>query len=200
MDFSLTDSFTAGHSGNSLAGQLLVAAPSMTDPAFAQTVVYLCVHSPEAGAMGLVVNRRLPHPSFDDLLLQLNITPAPPEREIGLCAGGPVDTTRGFVLHSPDWEAADSIPVDDNASLTSSLDVLRDIAAGEGPRQAILALGHARWGAGQLEEEITRHSAWLVAPPDEKIIFGTAQAEKWRLALSSLRVDPLRLASGAGHA
>lgn len=200
MPISPTDTLAESWTGSSLAGQLLVAMPSLADSGFAQSVIYMCVHSPEEGAMGFVVNRRLPQPAFDDLLLQLDIAPVPPKRRIGLCAGGPVESARGFVLHSSDWNGDGSLKVDGGTSLTASLDILKDIASGSGPRDALLALGHASWGAGQLEEEIGRHSAWLVAPATREIVFGTDHTNKWRRALAGINIDPLRLSSVGGTA
>ncbi len=194
LDTALDPSITA-----SLTGQLLIAMPSLTDRNFAQTVIFLCAHSPDDGAMGLVVNRRLPEPGFDDLLTQLEILPTPPRRRIALCSGGPMDSARGFVLHSSDWSGDGSLTVDDDIVLTASLDVLREIADGSGPRQALLALGHATWGPGQLESEI-RQNAWLSAPANEAILFGADHDRKWRRALAVLGVDPLRLVGEAGNA
>lgn len=183
----------------SLTGHLLIAMPSLQDRTFSQTVIFLCAHSVEDGAMGLVVNRRLTEPGFDDLLAQLEIAPAPPRRRVALCIGGPVESSRGFVLHSSDWSGDGSLTVDDGIVLTASLDVLREIAEGHGPRQALLALGHAAWGPGQLESEI-RQNAWLPAPANEAIVFGTDHDRKWRRAFADLGVDPLRLVGEVGNA
>jgi len=181
-----------------LTGRLLIAMPAMTDPRFAQTVVFVCAHTPE-GAMGIVVNRPLEEPSFDDLLRQLKIEPVPPARRIRLCAGGPVDYGRGFVLHTADWTGENSLQVDDVHALTASLDVLKAIAEGNGPRQGFLALGYAGWGAGQLEREL-QENAWLSAPADEALVFDADHATKWRRALAKLGIDPLWLSSAAGRA
>ncbi len=183
----------------SLTGHLLIAMPSLTDRNFAQTVIFLCAHSPQDGAMGLVVNRRLAEPGFDDLLAQLEIEPAPPRRRIALCSGGPMESSRGFVLHSSDWSGDGSLTVDDGIVLTASLDVLREIADGQGPSKALLALGHASWGPGQLESEI-RENAWLPSASSDAIVFGTDHDRKWRRAMAVLGVDPLRLVDGVGHA
>ena len=183
----------------SLTGQLLIAMPSLTDRSFAQTVIFLCAHSLKDGAMGLVVNRRLAEPGFDDLLVQLEIAPAPPRRRIALCACGPMEGSRGFVLHSSDWSGDGSLTVDDDIVLTASLDVLREIADGQGPKQALLALGHAAWGPGQLESEI-RRNAWLSVAADAAIVFGGDHDRKWRRALATLGVDPLRLVGDVGNA
>ena len=181
-----------------LTGQLLIAMPAMADPRFAQSVIYLCAHT-EEGAMGLVLNRPLAKPSFDELLRQLEIAPVPPARRIRLCAGGPVDNARGFVLHTADWTGEGSLRVNDRLALTASLDVLAAIAGGGGPRQGLLALGYAGWGPGQLDAEI-QQNAWLTVAADERVVFDARTDSKWREALASLHIDPLALSAAAGHA
>lgn len=181
-----------------LTGQLLIAMPEMGDPRFAQAVIYVCAHTLE-GAMGLVLNRPIQRPSFDDLLRQLEVAPTPPARRIQLCAGGPVDNARGFVLHTTDWTGEGSLRVNDSLALTASLDVLKAIAEGGGPREGLLALGYAGWGPGQLDAEI-HQNAWLSVPADEAILFGGDYDTKWRRALGKLNIDPLLLSGAAGHA
>jgi putative transcriptional regulator len=183
-----------------MTGSLLVASPALADSTFAQSVIYLCAHSAADGAMGLVVNRRLSQPGLNDVMMQLGIEPAPPRRHIGLCSGGPLEGSRGFVLHSSDWSGDGSLSVDRTITLTASLDVLREIADGAGPRHAMLALGHAAWEPGQLEEEILRHNAWYVAPASEAIVFGTDHSVKWSRALAAIDLDAARLSSTVGHA
>lgn len=181
-----------------LTGQLLIAMPSLTGPPFAGSVIYLCAHNAE-GAMGLVINQPLRRPSMDDLLRQLDITPSPPARHFPLCFGGPVDGARGFVLHSADWTGSSSLRVAGDVSLTASLDVLQAMAEGGGPREGLLALGYAGWGAGQLDDEIAAN-AWLSLPATPDILFGPDPEGKWRRALATLRIDPLLLSPAAGHA
>jgi putative transcriptional regulator len=181
-----------------LIGQLLVAMPTLTDPRFAQSVIYVCAHTPD-GAMGLVINRPLAKPSFDELLVQLEIAPVPPARRIRLCVGGPVDNARGFVLHTSDWTGEGSLRVNDELALTASLDVLKVIAEGGGPRAGFLALGYAGWGPGQLDAEF-QQNAWLSVPADEGLVFGDDHDTKWRRALALLHIDPLLLSGAAGHA
>src|SRR5215469_2666139 len=181
-----------------LTGQLLIAMPTMEDPRFAQSVIYLCAHTPE-GAMGLVLNRPLQRPKFDDLLRQLEVAPVPPARRIRLCSGGPLDNARGFVLHTTDWTGEGSLRVNDEVALTASLDVLKAIAEGNGPREGLLALGYAGWGPGQLDAEI-QQNAWLSVPADETIVFDDDSNTKWRRALGKLNIDPLLLSGAAGHA
>ncbi|MCS6922611.1 MAG: YqgE/AlgH family protein [Elioraea sp.] len=181
-----------------LTGQVLIAMPGMRDPRFAQTVVYLCAHSAE-GAMGLIINKPLTGLTFEGLLKQLGIEPVPPSRTIRMHAGGPVETGRGFVLHTTDWIQEGSLRVDEAFALTASIDVLKEIARGGGPRQGFLALGYAGWGPGQLDDEIAQN-AWLSAPADEALLFGADLGAKWREALARLKVDPLLLSGSAGRA
>jgi putative transcriptional regulator len=181
-----------------LTGQLLIAMPAMSDPRFTLSVIYVCAHTPE-GAMGLVVNRPIVKPSFDELLKQLDVAPAPPARRLRLCAGGPVDNARGFVLHTTDWTGEGSLRVNEGLALTASLDVLKAIAEGGGPREGLLALGYAGWGPGQLDNEIHKN-AWLSVPADEMLVFDEEHDTKWRRALGKLNIDPLLLSEAAGHA
>jgi putative transcriptional regulator len=172
--------------------------PAMADPRFAQSVIYVCAHT-EEGAMGIVVNRPLAKPSFEELLRQLDVEPTPPARQIRLYAGGPVDRARGFVLHTADWTGDGSLKVTDDLALTASLDVLKAIAEGGGPREGILALGYAGWGPGQLDAEI-QQNAWLSIQADEMMVFDDEHDTKWRRAFAKLKIDPLQLSGNAGHA
>jgi len=181
-----------------LTGQLLIAMPTLADPRLSQGVIYMCAHTGD-GAMGILLNRPLAQPSFDDLLRQLQIEPLPPARRIRLCVGGPVDNARGFVLHTADWTGEGSLVVDERLALTASLDVLKAIATGGGPRKGLLALGYVGWGPRQLDDEIQRN-AWLSGPADEALLFDTAHETKWRRALAKLRIDPALLSGVAGHA
>jgi putative transcriptional regulator len=193
-------------SGAYLDGQFLVAMPGMTDDRFAGTVVYLCAHSAD-GAMGIIVNRPAPHIDFPELLVQLNIIGEeqairlPPRVEaMRILRGGPVETGRGFVLHSADFFVEDStLPIDDGVCLTATIDILRAIARGEGPEQAVLALGYAGWGAGQLESEI-QANGWLHCGGDHGLIFDDALDTKYERALARIGIDPGRLSRNAGHA
>ena len=189
-----------------LDGQFLVAMPGMLDERFARSVIYLCAHS-EEGAMGIVVNQAVPQISFSDLLVQLDIIPEGPEIRLPRAAsrmivqrGGPVETGRGFVLHSADYFADNStLPIDENICLTATLDVLKAIASGSGPESAMLALGYAGWGAGQLEEEI-QANGWLSLKGDAELIFDTDLDGKYARALALMGVDPAMLSGEAGHA
>lgn len=181
-----------------LGGQILIAMPSLLDPDFARSVICLCAHSSE-GAMGIVLNQPIEALSFDELLKQLELEPVPPQRRIRLHQGGPVEGGRGFVLHTTDWSSDGSLHVNGDVALTASIDILKAIAGGGGPRLGLLALGYASWGPGQLEDEIQANS-WLSVPPDEGLLFDEDAADKWRQALAKLKVDPLLLSGVAGHA
>jgi putative transcriptional regulator len=188
-----------------LEGQLLVAMPVMTDRRFARSVIYMCAHSAE-GAMGLIVNQRAPHIGFRELLKQLKIAPDTSEgivvgpAEMDVHVGGPVETGRGFVLHSSDYYAADStLAIDEGVSLTATIDILKAIAAGKGPDKAILALGYAGWRAGQLESEIAANG-WLHCPADLDLLFDRNLDQKYERAMSKIGIDPSHLVSEAGHA
>ncbi|MDF2764221.1 MAG: hypothetical protein K0S81_1215 [Rhodospirillales bacterium] len=180
------------------AGQLLVAMPQMQDPRFAKSVIYLCAHTPE-GAMGLVLNKLVDSITFPDLLEQLSIEPAISGDEIRVHFGGPVESGRGFVLHTADYQREGTLPINSGIALTATVDILRDMARGSGPRQTLLALGYAGWGPGQLDAEI-QANGWLQVPADEQLVFGQDLETKWELALAKLGVDFGRLSGEAGHA
>jgi putative transcriptional regulator len=189
-----------------LKGQLLVAMPLMTDRRFARSVIYMCAHSDD-GAMGLIINHRADHISFPDLLERLGIVPRNAEdgisndileRQVHL--GGPVETGRGFVLHSADYYVTEStLPIDQEVSLTASIDILKAIASGEGPDRSILALGYAGWSAGQLESEI-QANGWLNCPADLDLLFDPDLENKYVRAMAKIGIDPSHLVSDAGHA
>ncbi len=181
-----------------LAGQLLVAMPQMQDPRFARTVIYLCAHTPE-GAMGLVLNKLVESLTFPDLLEQLGVEPALSGRQIRVHFGGPVESGRGFVLHTADYQREGTLPINSGIALTATVDILRDIARGAGPRQTLLALGYAGWGPGQLDAEI-HANGWLQVPADEQLVFGQDLEAKWEKALAKLGIDQGRLSGAAGHA
>ncbi|RED54357.1 YqgE/AlgH family protein [Aestuariispira insulae] len=181
-----------------LAGQLLVAMPSMTDPRFERTVIYVCVHN-EDGAMGLVVNRLIDTLTFNELLEQLRLPPPDQGQEILVHFGGPVEAGRGFVLHSSDYFREGTVQMGNGVGLTATIDILRDIATGDGPRESLLALGYAGWGAGQLDEEI-QENAWLHCPADEQLVFDEDLGSKWQRAISKIGIDLSLLSGEAGHA
>lgn len=181
-----------------LTGKLLVAMPGMRDPRFARSVVYVCAHNAE-GAMGLVLNKLIETLSFDELLSQLGIENARPEDHIAVHFGGPVESGRGFVLHSSDYRQESTLQVDGRIALTATLDVLRDIASGGGPRRHLFALGYAGWGPGQLDSEL-QANGWLTVEADEALVFGVDLENKWETAIARLGIDPARLTLDAGHA
>ncbi len=183
---------------NYLSGQMLIAMPSMTDPRFEKAVIYICAHN-EDGAMGLVVNRQIKSMTFPEMLKQLDIEPSEPEDVIRVLLGGPVDQARGFVLHSPDYLQDASMVVDDDVALTATIDILRAIADGAGPRNRLLALGYAGWGPGQLDSEIL-HNGWLNVSADDDLVFGEDLDAKWERAMAKIGIDPLLLSDDAGHA
>lgn len=176
-----------GPSQDRLTGKLLVATPSLSDPNFAHTVVYL-VHHNAAGAMGLVVNRVLATGPLSSLLEGLGIDTNGTAGQIRVYAGGPVARSKAFVLHSADYRSGQTIAVDDRVALTPSLDVLRAMAKGNGPRHAILALGYAGWGPNQLENEIAQ-GAWYVVPADEALLFDEQVETKWQRAQGRRGID-----------
>jgi len=203
MSFQLTP---YGADSPYLDGQLLVAMPGMMDERFARAVIYVCAHSPE-GAMGIILNRPAANVNMPDLLVQLEILPEMdrinlPEQvgRMQVLMGGPVETSRGFVLHSPDYHIAQStLPIDDSVCLTATIDILRAIAQGRGPREAILALGYAGWGAGQLELEL-QANGWLNCPADAELIFSTPADIRYEMALRRIGIEPAMLSMEAGHA
>lgn len=181
-----------------LTGQLLIAMPGLMDPRFARTVIYMCLHNAD-GAMGLVVNRTIDSLSFPDLLSQLEIEPVGVGEPIKVHFGGPVDSARGFVLHSADYMQEATMVVGGGVALTATVDILKDIAAGGGPRRKLLALGYAGWGPGQLDSEI-KANGWLSVDADEELIFGADLGEKWSRAMQKIGIDPRMLSDEAGHA
>lgn len=182
-----------------LSGKLLIAMPGIGDPRFERTVIYICAHS-EDGAIGLVVNKRADGVSRKELFGQLNIELAPEGSAGWIHFGGPVETGRGFVLHSSDYHLDEAtLEVDGSVSMTATVDVLKALAAGEGPSKAMIALGYAGWGGGQLENELQRNG-WLTCDPDDELIFGLNDDGKWEAALAKLGVDPVWLSAEGGSA
>ncbi len=171
--------------------------PQMQDSRFQRSVIYLCVHN-ENGAMGLMVNKLAEELTFPELLDQLGVEGGAPV-EMPIHIGGPVESGRGFVLHTSDYTQASTIQVDMSVGLTATVDILKDIAEGRGPRHALLALGYAGWGAGQLDGEIQQNS-WLNVAPDESLIFDPDSRGKWERCLAKLGIDVSLLSGEAGHA
>src|SRR5690625_110382 len=200
-DFESGDSVMTKQDGvheGYLGGQLLAAMPTIGDPRFERTLIYICAHN-EEGAMGLVLNRLVESLDFPDLLTQLGIDPGDYGEEIRIHFGGPVETGRGFVLHSAEYLQEATLQVDERLALTATVDILRDMAEGKGPRRSLLALGYAGWGAGQLDQEI-QQNGWLTLEPDESLLFGARSEEKWDRAMAKLGLDVGKLSSLSGHA
>ena len=189
-----------------LDGQLLIAMPTMTDKRFHRSVIFMCAHSSD-GAMGLIINQKAKNIGFADLLGQLDILPEQPDEtieerleEMIVHVGGPVDGGRGFVLHTSDYFVKDStLSIGKDMCLTATMDILRAIATGTGPKQAILALGYSGWAAGQLEGEI-QANGWLHVPSDPEIVFDLDLDQKYEQALLKIGVHPSHLVSDSGHA
>jgi putative transcriptional regulator len=189
-----------------LDGQMLIAMPSMRDERFMRSVIYICAHSSD-GAMGIVVNQLAGDIDFPKLLVKLDVIPEDQRiqlpndaRSMQVLKGGPVETQRGFVLHSADYFMENStLPIDDGICLTATLDILKAIAHGAGPANAVLALGYAGWAPGQLESEI-QDNGWLHCSADRELIFGEDASGKYFKALQKLGIQPGMLSSEAGHA
>ena len=183
-----------------LTGKLLIAMPGMGDLRFDHSVVFLCSHTDD-GAMGLIINKPTEDVTLSELLRQLEIVVKPPDRcQMPVHFGGPVESVRGFVLHSAEYDAhLHSLKVSDMFSMTATLDILEDIATGQGPDRALMMLGYAGWGPGQLENEIAMNG-WLTADADADLVFDGKDEAKWVAALKLLGVDPLSLSATAGRA
>lgn len=188
-----------------LHGKLLIAMPGIGDPRFERTVIFMCAHTPE-GAMGLVINRASSQITFPELLEKLDIIDpaerielAPNVASMPVQTGGPVEAGRGFVLHTTDYFSSETtLPVSSEIGLTATLDVLRAIARGKGPRKSLMALGYSGWGPGQLEKEI-KENGWLTCDADEALLFDEDFTNRYRAALQRLGIDPAMLSPAAGH-
>lgn len=182
----------------SLAGQFLIAMPRLDDPSFSRAVTFVCQHDDD-GAIGLTINR-LSEYRLGDILAQMDL-PCEDEAvaDAAVLLGGPVQPERGFVLHQEEGHWISSYRVDGRWSVTTSRDILAAMAAGSGPQRAVVALGYAGWGAGQLEQEL-KENAWLTAPASEHIVFDTALEDRWTAAAGLVGVDLSQLTGYAGHA
>ncbi|WP_310495999.1 YqgE/AlgH family protein [Sandarakinorhabdus sp.] len=193
-----------------LSGQLLLSMPGMGDARFERVVIAMCLHDNE-GALGLIVNQPLPDLTLRDLMMQLDIDPGVTPIDAPVMLGGPVEPGRGFVLHSPDYEGQSTILVSGGGApagsgsagpawaLTATQDVLKDIAAGKGPRRWLATLGYTGWSAGQLDGEMTRHG-WLAAPGDPELVFAAPVSERWARAYGQLGIAVGQLSATAGRA
>jgi len=184
---------------NFLSGQILIAMPGMQDPRFHRSIVYLCAHSSD-GAMGLIVNKRADDLKLADLFEKLEIPIAKTIGKAPVHYGGPVETGRGFVLHSSEYHVADAtMKVDSGTSMTATLEILHAMATNKGPNKAIVALGYAGWAPGQLEAEL-QANGWLACPADPELLFGNDSDKKWDKALAKIGVHPAMLSSQGGRA
>lgn len=186
---------------SNLTGKLLIAMPGMLDPRFERSVILVCAHSDD-GAMGLVVNRPLPELGFAQLLQQLGVEGGASADPVPVGFGGPVEPGRGFVLHRArprDDQTEGTMCIGEDLAMTTTRDILEDLAQGRGPQPALLALGYAGWGPGQLDNEILENG-WLTAERGDDIIFGAENDTKWLKAMRGLGIDPLALSSAAGRA
>ena len=184
--------------GSYVTGQLLIAMPGMRDERFAKSVIYMCAHS-EEGAMGLVLNQRLDSLTFAELISQLELDEKHLSKDVPVHFGGPVESGRGFVLHTSDYQQDATLEVVNGVALTASVEILKAIAQGKGPQKSLLALGYAGWGPGQLDMEI-KANGWLQVPSDSEIIFDIEPDTKWERAIQRLGIDPRMLSDDVGHA
>ncbi len=183
---------------SSLAGHFLIAMPSLAEPPFSRGVAFICQHD-EDGAVGLLVNQ-LSEYRLGDVLRQMKLECDDPEvSDLPVLIGGPVQQERGFVLHREEGHWESSYRINDHWSVTTSRDILIAIAAGTGPRQALMALGYAGWSAGQLEQEL-KDNSWLTVEASERIVFDTPLEERWSAAAGLVGVNPLQLPGYVGHA
>lgn len=182
-----------------LHGKLLIAMPDMGDPRFAYSVVFISAYS-EDGAMGIVINKPTTDLRLSNLLEQLDIEKRPEARDLPVHFGGPVEHGRGFVLHDRKYYSdISTMDVSPDFAMTATLDILEELAQGRGPEHAIIALGYAGWGPGQLEDEIGQNG-WLTCEADPELVFRTADALKWETALKRLGISALTLSAEAGRA
>jgi putative transcriptional regulator len=181
-----------------LSGKILISMPFVCDSRFAQKVIYICGHD-DKGAIGLVVNKSLDNFSFQDLLQQLDIKANYLGKKVHMHCGGSVEVNRGFVLHSNDYSSESTIMVDENFFITSTLDILRNIAQGTGPQKYLLALGYVGWSEGQLEQEI-QDNTWIISQPSEEILFNCSIELKWKSAFLQIGIDPSLISLDFGRA
>jgi putative transcriptional regulator len=191
----------AAPSGLNLANHFLIAMPSMEDPIFGGTVVYVCEHN-DKGVLGVVINKPTDM-TMDVLFDRIDITLSEGVKGAVSAApimfGGPVQDDRGFVLHSPGGRYSSSLAVTDEVAFTTSIDVLEAVANGEGPQRMLVSIGYAGWSPGQLEEEISRNG-WLTVGADAHVLFDLPVEQRYNAAIKLLGIDPMMLAFEAGHA
>lgn len=176
------------------AGKLLIATPELDGTFFNRSVIYICAHN-ESGAMGLVINQTIPSIATNDILQQLQLDSTISLHDFPVHLGGPVDANKGFILHSNDYTRNETVKINQELSLTSDIEVLRDIAKGSGPEHSLFTLGYAGWGEGQLEEEI-KHNAWFPVNADDDIMFSTPDNAKWDKAAQLLGIAGKNFTAG----
>ncbi|MCE3233238.1 MAG: hypothetical protein K0R98_1495 [Rickettsiaceae bacterium] len=181
-----------------LEGQLLIATPLLKGSCFERSVIYVCTHT-SSGAMGIIINHLFGDLKCSDILGQLNIEDPKLSFNSPIYFGGPVESFRGFILHTDDYKGEATTPLYDNLAMTSDIDAIKAISSGKGPRKSIIALGYAGWGAGQLEEEIMANS-WLTAPASENLIFDIENHLKWNESAKVLGVNLHQYSTTIGHA
>ena len=182
---------------NNLTGKCLISAPYADEDDFTGTLIYICLHNHD-GAMGFIINKKIKEFSFQDLAFELPIQFKDPYMSVGLYQGGPLERTKGFILHSDEYHLSDSLNTGSGIIISSSLGVLQDIASGAGPKQKMIALGYAGWAPNQLENEIM-HNRWLVTTATPELVFNSNDSQKMSEALSSLGIDLNNLAPIVGH-
>jgi putative transcriptional regulator len=181
-----------------LEGQLLIATPGLRYSCFSKAVIYVCSHT-DSGAMGIIINQTLEDLNSTILWNHFNIDVSGQQIYLPVHFGGPIDSARGFILHSADYQKPDTVNINHGIALSSSVEILKDIAKGDGPKQRIFALGYAGWGPQQLEQELEANS-WLTIPANSELIFGVDNGAKWQQAAKSINVDLYKLSPTAGHA
>ena len=181
-----------------LTGQLLLSSPSLEDERFFKTVIYVCAHSAE-GAMGIIINKKIDFDLYPDLLEQLGIDKPLKNKKLFIRYGGPVESGRGFVIHSDEIIQKETLTIDKGIALTSTSEFFDDLSKGKGPKNSILALGYSGWSPGQLEQEISANS-WMTLATDSSFLFDDEVTNKWLNAYNLLGVDPYKLSNYSGRA
>ena len=181
-----------------LSGQILISLPNIEDERFYKSVIYICAHSQE-GSMGIIINKSLELNLYPSLLEQLGIDSSYTNKKIFFHYGGPVETGRGFILHSDDFIKKESMPIDNGIVLTSTIDFITDLKKGLGPKISILALGYAGWGPGQLENEISKNG-WMTSSVSSNFVFDENNSQKWEKAYNLLGINPYSLSNNFGNA
>ncbi len=183
---------------SSLAGHLLIATPAVQESCFARSVIYMCAHN-ESGAMGIIVNYPVENLHLNEILDQLDIEPDMQSRDLPIHFGGPVESNRGFVVHSADYHSEGSLIEKNGITVTANVAILQQIAEGKGPTEGMLVLGYSGWSPGQLEAEIETGS-WIVIPATKQLVFNTGNETKWNKAVATLGIDMGHFSSDVGHA